>query len=120
MNMKIPGKPGSPITLINVFTVEPAKQQELLDQLSDFSAHIVKYFPGFISATFHASFDGSRVTNVALWESREAFLNMIQSPEAQADIARCQAIAQSLDNNLYTVVGKFLPDEVVALSELEK
>jgi quinol monooxygenase YgiN len=90
-----------------MFTVEPEKQQALLDQLTDFSEHTVKKFPGFISATFFASFDGTRVTNVAQWESREAFLSMIQSAEAQADIAACQKIAQRLDYNLYDGVGNF-------------
>src|SRR5271169_384236 len=106
--MKTPGKPNGPVTLINMFTVEPEKQQVLLDQLTKFSETTVKTFPGFISATFHASFDGTRVTNVAQWESREAFLAMIQSPEARADIDVCREIAISIDYNLYTVVGNFL------------
>lgn len=106
--MKTPSKPNGPVTLINMFTVEPEKQQVLLDQLTKFSDTTVKTFPGFISATFHASFDGTRVTNVAQWESREAFLAMIQSPEAKADIAACREIATNIDYNLYAVVGTFL------------
>lgn len=107
--MKAPGKPNGPVTLINVFAVEPEKQQILLDQLANFSENIVRTFPGFISATFHASFDGTRVTNVAKWESQEEFQAMIQSPVAQAHIAECRATATHLEHNLYDVVGTFLP-----------
>jgi quinol monooxygenase YgiN len=105
--MKAPSKPNGPVILINMFTVEPEKQQALLDQLTKFSETTVKTFPGFISATFHASFDGTRVTNVAQWESREAFLAMIQSPETKADMAVCRGIATNIDYNLYAVTGTF-------------
>lgn len=107
--MKAPNKPDGPITMINVVSVEPEKLQQLLDQITYFSEHIVKKAPGFISATFHVSFDGTRVVNVAKWESKEAFLTMIQSPEAQVHVAEGQATATYLDHNLYAVIGTFLP-----------
>jgi quinol monooxygenase YgiN len=106
--MKAPDKPNGPVTLINVFTVEPEKQQALLDHLAKFSENTVSAFPGFISATFHASFDGKRVTNVAQWESQEAFHAFLRSPEASADRDACREFITSRDYNLYTVVGNFL------------
>src|SRR5579864_7117841 len=105
--MKAPSKPNGPVTLINVFTVEPEKQQALLDHLHKFSETVVAVFPGFISATFHASFDGKRITNVAKWESQEAFMAFLQSPEASADRAACRAIATGAEHNLYEVVGNY-------------
>ena len=48
------GSPSNrPVTLINVFTVEPADQQRLIDLLSDVTERSVRYAPGFISARLH-------------------------------------------------------------------
>jgi quinol monooxygenase YgiN len=107
--MKPPDKPNGPVTLINVVAVEPEKLQLLLDQITYFSEHIVSKFPGFISATFHVSFDRTRVTNIAKWESQEAFFAMIQSPEVQPHMAEGRATATYLEHNLYAVVGTFFP-----------
>jgi quinol monooxygenase YgiN len=107
--MKTPNELNGPVTLINVFAVEPEKQQALLDLLAHFSETVVRKSPGFISATFHTSLDGTRVTNVALWESREAFLAMFQSPEAQAHIAQCRETATHLEHNFYVIASRFLP-----------
>jgi heme-degrading monooxygenase HmoA len=108
LSMKTPGKPNGPVTLINMFSVEPEKQQALLDHLTRFSETIIRTFPGFISATFHASFDGKRITNVAQWESQDAFLAFLQSPEASEDRVACRELIISRDYNLYAVVGNFL------------
>ena len=58
------------VTLINVFTVEPARQQELVDLLTRATDETIRYMPGFVSATIHKSLDGVRVTNYAQWRSR--------------------------------------------------
>jgi hypothetical protein len=50
------------ITLINVFTVDPANQQQLLDLLARTTVEFVRRAPGFISSTLHRSLDGSKVT----------------------------------------------------------
>lgn len=95
------------ITLINVFTVDPARAEELLEVLCQFSETTIRQFPGFISATFHVSLDGRQVTNVARWASPEAFQHMMQSPVAAADIAACRAIAERIDFNLYRVAASY-------------
>ena len=41
------------LTLINVFTVEPAKQQELVTLLIHATESSVRYTAGFISASLH-------------------------------------------------------------------
>jgi len=58
------------LTLINVFTVTPAKQEELSQLLIDATEQTMKHLPGFISANIHKSFDGTRVVNYAQWNSR--------------------------------------------------
>jgi quinol monooxygenase YgiN len=71
------------MTLINVFTVEPARQQELVQLLVTATEEVVQHQPGFISANIHASADGERVVNYAQWESEQAFRAMLANPQAR-------------------------------------
>jgi antibiotic biosynthesis monooxygenase (ABM) superfamily enzyme len=41
------------VTLINIFTVEPAKQQQLVDLLIQATETSMRHLPGFISANIH-------------------------------------------------------------------
>lgn len=90
-------------TLINVFTVSPERQQELVDTLVVATEQVIQALPGFISANIHKSLDGVRVTNYAQWESPAALQAMLQNPEANAHIQKCSAIAEHIDFHLYTV-----------------
>jgi 2'-5' RNA ligase len=53
----------SHLTLINVFTVAPQRQAELVEALDRATAEIFIHVPGFHSANIHASLDGTRVVN---------------------------------------------------------
>ena len=50
------------VTFINVFTVEPANRQRLVDLLAHATVESVRQAPGFVSATLHRSLDGTMVT----------------------------------------------------------
>jgi hypothetical protein len=52
-----------------VFTVAPARQQELVQLLVKATEEVMQHQPGFISANIHASADGERVVNYAQWEN---------------------------------------------------
>ena len=69
-----------PVTLINVFTVDPTRQEELVDLLARATETSVRHAPGFISARLHRSLDGTKVTMYAQWQSREAYQAMRQDP----------------------------------------
>src|ERR1700682_4692271 len=71
---------GSIVTLINVFTVEPANQQRLIDLLTRATDGSVNRSPGFISSTLHRSIDGTKVTMYAQWRSAEDYQAMRQDP----------------------------------------
>lgn len=90
-------------TLINVYTIDPERQQELLDLLIDATEQVMKKLPGFVSANFHKSLDGTRVSNYAQWESKETLEAMLQHPEAQGHIKACLNMVQNMDYHLYTV-----------------
>src|SRR6266481_1503694 len=53
------------VTLINIFTVSPENQQKLVDMLIEATEKTMQYIPGFVSASFHKSADGTRVANYA-------------------------------------------------------
>lgn len=53
------------VTLINVFTVEPDRQQQLVDLLIHATETAMRHLPGFISANIHRGLDGRKVVNYA-------------------------------------------------------
>ncbi len=61
----------SVVTHINVFTVEPEKQQALVDSLIE-TVNEAKRVEGWISASIHRSFDGRQVVNYVQFESHAA------------------------------------------------
>src|SRR6202047_2824934 len=68
------------VTLINVFTVEPVNQQQLLELLARATETSVRHAPGFVSASLHRSLDGTKVTMYAQWRSVEDYQAMRENP----------------------------------------
>jgi quinol monooxygenase YgiN len=98
----------SPVTLINVFTVDPAKQHELVHLLARATEASVRHAPGFISARLHRSLDGTKVVMYAQWQSREAYEAMRGDPGSRPYLERALAIAK-FEPEMYEVVQTFLP-----------
>ncbi len=90
-------------TLINVFTVDPKDQQQLVDLLTTATERTIKHLPGFVSASIHKSTDGTRVVNYAQWRSPGDLETMLKNPDAQEHIRPIMGIAQA-DPHLYDVV----------------
>lgn len=57
------------VTLINVFSVEPGGQEQLLEILKEGTEQLFSRLPGYISTSFHKSHDGRRVVNYGQWRS---------------------------------------------------
>src|SRR6266851_2665623 len=68
------------VTLINVFTVEPANQRQLLELLDRATETSVRHARGFISSSLHRSLDGTKVTMYAQWRSVEDYQCMRENP----------------------------------------
>jgi hypothetical protein len=66
------------VTLVNVFTVEPRQQTELVDALDRATSTLFAAVPGFISANLHTSLDGTRVINYAQWASEQQYKEALQ------------------------------------------
>jgi Antibiotic biosynthesis monooxygenase len=65
------------VTHINVFAVEPSRQQELVDSLTE-TINAARGMPGLISGSIHRSFDGRQVVNYVQFESQEAARDVTQ------------------------------------------
>jgi quinol monooxygenase YgiN len=94
------------VTLINVFTVEPANQQRLLDLLARATETSVRHAAGFISASLHRGLDGTKVTMYAQWRSIEDYDAMRQNPAPLPYFQQALAIAK-FDPGMYDVVETF-------------
>lgn len=61
----------SVVTHINVFTVPPDKQQHLVDSLIE-TVNAAREVPGWLSASIHRSYDGTKVVNYVQFANHEA------------------------------------------------
>ena len=94
------------ITLINVFTVDPSKQQQLVDLLTQATESSVRHVPGFISASLHRSLDGAKVAMYAQWRSVEAYQAMRKNAAALPYMEQALALAK-FEPGMYDVVETF-------------
>jgi len=103
------------LTLINVFTVKPEHQQQLIDILVEADQTIMKRLPGYISASIHRSLDRTKVTNYARWENAEALEAMLHNPEAIPHLQALRQIAEKVEPCRYEVVYSAEAEQDVAL-----
>ena len=94
------------LTLINVFTVDPANQQELVDLLILATSGTITKVAGFISSSLHKSLDGTKVTMYAQWKSIEDYQNMRNNPAASPYLEQALKIA-TFAPGMYEVVKTF-------------
>lgn len=92
-------------TLINVFTVAPERQHELVALLAHATEETMKHLPGFICANFHVSEDGQRVINYAQWESADHYWAMRADPGARVHMDLAATIATDVQPRLFTVAS---------------
>lgn len=95
-----------PLTLINVFTVEPLRQQELIDLLTQATESSVCHAPGFISARLHRGLDGTKVTMYAQWRNIQDYHAMRSNLAALLYFQKALAIAK-FEPGMYEVVRDF-------------
>ena len=89
------------VVLINTFTVDPAKADELYNELLEATEKGMKPRPGFVSANLHVSNDRKHVTNYAQWRSQADIDAMMVDPTAQAHMKRAADIAVSFEPIYY-------------------
>lgn len=89
-------------TQINVFTVEPGRDRQLIDHLAR-AARVASEVPGWVSASLHRSLDGTRVVNYAQCESPDAARAVIEHLTERGLIQANKAFGQA-HPGLYEVV----------------
>jgi quinol monooxygenase YgiN len=99
---------GSVTTLINVFTVEPANQQRLVELLTEATEVSVRRAAGFVSASLHRSTDGTKVTMYAQWRSIDQYQAMRRDPASLPFLQEALTIAK-FEPGVYEVVRTFAP-----------
>ncbi|WP_327044862.1 antibiotic biosynthesis monooxygenase [Microbispora sp. NBC_01189] len=83
------------VTFINVFDVDPSKQQELIAILNEGAEKVMRHRPGFISVNVLAGADGTRVVNLAQWRTPDDLRATAGDPEAQVFAKRAAEIAKA-------------------------
>ena len=91
------------VVLINTFTVEPERADELVAELSRATAEHMRHRPGFVSANLHVSRDRRRVANYAQWRSQADLDAMMADPEARAHMGKAAKITTSFDPGYYAL-----------------
>ena len=101
------------ITLINVFTVDPSNQSQLVELLTKVTDAFVRRARGFISSSLHRSLDGTKVTMYAQWRSLDDYETMRRDPGPTPYLQQALTIA-TFEPGIYDVVESFTPpsDEI--------
>jgi heme-degrading monooxygenase HmoA len=95
--------PDHSATFVNVFSVDPERQQDLVETLTAGAREVIRHRPGFISLEILASVDGTRVVNVARWRRPDDARATMADPSAAEHARRAAAIATP-SPGLYRVV----------------
>lgn len=94
------------VTLINVFTVDPANQARLVALLRQVTNDIVRHAPGFVASSLHRSLDGTKVTMYAQWRSMAEYEAMRKDPRPVPYLEQALAISTFAPGS-YEVVEDF-------------
>ena len=104
------------VTLINVFTVEPANQERLVEILTEATEQVTRTLPGYVSANIHRSTDGTRVTNYAQWRSQADLDAIYTNPAFAPHMQECAKIA-TYDAHVYEIIHVDRRDEPGAAAD---
>lgn len=91
-------------TFINVFTVEPTRQNTLIHRIRFDAENKISRQAGFIKAVIYRSLDGSKVINLVQWESMEASRAIHRNPDIAAGFASYQELGVEMDLRYYEIV----------------
>jgi hypothetical protein len=95
----------SPI-LIDVWTVDPARRDELARRISEGVREVIVGRPGFVSAQLYESTDGGAMMVTVRMETIKERQDLTDSREAHELIRELQAIARS-HTRLYRLAESF-------------
>jgi heme-degrading monooxygenase HmoA len=86
---------GKPTTLVNIFAVEPANQQKLIDVLAEGTDSFFSKMPGFVSSSVLKGRDGRQVVNYSQWRGVGDIAAFRQDPRFAPYVQRLVALAKA-------------------------
>ncbi|MGK5672102.1 antibiotic biosynthesis monooxygenase family protein [Micromonospora sp. URMC 106] len=70
------------------YTVDgPDTQRELVEAFAEIQERWVRFYPGYRSARFHVSTDGTRVYNIVHWASEADYQNFVRTSDTDGRMA---------------------------------
>lgn len=97
------------LTVINMFSVDPSKADDLLQALMDETEHRISKAPGFVSANFHVSKDRKYVTNYAQWRGQADLDAMMADAEGNQYFKRVRELADKVSPVFYDLRASYGP-----------
>jgi quinol monooxygenase YgiN len=95
--------------MVNVFDVEPDKQKELAEVMSEGAEKFIRHRPGCISVNILLSLDGKRLLYFAQWVSKADIKATMADPDVQVYRDKAAALAKP-DPHAYTVYSVHHPE----------
>ncbi|GGL10613.1 antibiotic biosynthesis monooxygenase [Mangrovihabitans endophyticus] len=84
--------PAAGMVQLVIFTVDPARQQQVAVAVAATVEQTVAHRPGFLSATYHLSLDGTQILNYAQWASKKDFDAFVADQASQNTRAEFAAL----------------------------
>ncbi|OEV04954.1 antibiotic biosynthesis monooxygenase family protein [Streptomyces oceani] len=101
------------------YTVDgPETQTELVRAFAEIQEQWVNFHPGYLSARFHVSTDGTRVYNIVRWESEADYRRFVETSDTDGRMAAIERALAGLSGTAeprmsgsptYTVVREVGP-----------
>jgi C-6 monooxygenase len=71
-------------------------QAELVKVFAEIQEQWVSFYPGYCSARFHVSTDGTRVYNIVHWASEADYRNFVENSDADGRMAAIEKALEGL------------------------
>lgn len=93
-------------------------QRDFVDAFAEIQERWVRFYPGYQSARFHVSTDGTRVYNIVHWASEADYRNFVETSDSAGRAAAIQEALERLSGKAeprmsgvptYTVVREIGP-----------
>lgn len=75
------------VSILDYLVDGPEQQHQLADGLAEVIKQWVRFHPGFLSAKFHISTDGSRIFNIIQWDSEEDYHRFTTNSDTNGRVA---------------------------------
>jgi C-6 monooxygenase len=87
------------VSIIDYTTDGHTTQQELVEAFAQIQERWVRFYPGYRSARFHASTDGTRVYNIVHWDDETAYRAFVADSDAEGRMAAIGAALAGLSGS---------------------